>query len=179
MSRLSTPEEASLQQETLEALESVRMNGKLAEVYLQFANSEHALRAYLHMEQALAGGSLSKTETEAIKLWVSQQTGCDYCLSVHTFKSKQAGLNAEQQRALRKGEPTGDSRIDCMLKVAQALMQVRGKLPEALLAEARETGLSDENLVDLTMAISTIYFTNLTNHINDSISSLPPAPDLS
>ncbi len=64
------------------------------------------------------------------------------------------------------------------LVLARALMNVPGKLPDALLAEARDVGLSDENLVDLTMAMATIYFTNLTNHINDSISSLPPASDL-
>ncbi len=154
------------------------MSGKLADVYLQFANSEPALRAYLHMEQALKQGSLATREIEAVKLWVSQQTGCEYCLSVHSFKAKAAGLDANLQLALRTGKNVGDARIDCLLKLAKALMNVPGKLPDALLAEAREAGLSDENLVDLSMAIATIYFTNLTNHINDSISSLPPAPEL-
>ncbi len=178
MSRLSTIGEDSLQPETLEALVPARMNGKLADVYLQFANSEPALRAYLQMELALKKGSLSTREIEAIKLWVSQQTGCEYCLSVHSFKARAAGLDAELQLFLRKGNEVGDARIDCLLKLARALMDVPGKLPDALLAEARGVGLSDENLVDLTMAMATIYFTNLTNHINDSISSLPPAPDL-
>lgn len=178
VSRLSTSEEASLQPETLEALAPVRMNGKLADVYLQFANSEPALRAYLHMEQAVKQGSLTTREIEAIKLWVSQQTGCEYCLSVHGFKARAAGLDASLQQALRTGREVGDARIDCLLKLASALMKVPGKLTDALLSEARDAGLSDENLVDLTMAVATIYFTNLTNHINDSISSLPPAPDL-
>ncbi len=154
------------------------MNGKLADVYLQFANSEPALRAYLHMEHALQQGSLTMREIEAIKLWVSQQTGCEYCLSVHSFKAIAAGLNADQQRSLRTGNEVGDARIDCMLKLASVLMKMPGKLPDALLVEARDAGLSDENLVDLTMAMATIYYTNLTNHINDSISSLPPAPEL-
>lgn len=178
MSRLSTPEEASLQPETLEALIPVRLNGKLAEVYLQFANSEPALRAYLHMEQALKQGSLSTREIEAIKLCVSQQTGCEYCLSVHSFKARAAGLDADQQGSLRTGNEVGDARIDCLLKLARELMNVPGRLSDALLLEARDAGLSDENLVDLTVAMATIYFTNLTNHINDSISSLPPAPEL-
>lgn len=154
------------------------MNGKLADVYLQFANSEPALRAYLHMEHALKQGSLSTREIEAIKLWVSQQTGCEYCLSVHAFKAGAVGLDAEMQLSLRKGNTVDDARIDCLLKLAAALMTMPGKLSDELLAEARSVGLSDENLVDLTMAMATIYFTNLTNHINDSVSSLPPAPEL-
>ncbi|MGQ7847964.1 carboxymuconolactone decarboxylase family protein [Granulosicoccus sp. 3-233] len=178
MSRLSTLDENDLQPETLSALEAVRMNGKLADVYLQFANSEAALRAYLQMEQALAAGSLDGREIEAIKLWVSQQTGCDYCLSIHTFKAGKAGFTGEQILALRRGESIGDARIDCLLRLATQLMQVPGKLSDGLLQEARDMGIDDENLVDLTMVISTIHFTNLTNHINDSKSPLPPAPSL-
>lgn len=178
VSRLSTLAENELQRETLDALEAVRMNGKLADVYLQFANSEPALRAYLQMEQALAAGSLSGREVEAIKLWVSQQTGCDHCLSIHTFKASRAGFHARQILALRRGEAIGDARIDCLLRLAARLMQVPGKLPDELLQEAREIGIDDGSLVDLTLVISTIYFTNLTNHINDSESPLPPAPSI-
>lgn len=178
VSRLTTRAENELHPDTLNALEPVRMNGKLADVYLQFANSEPALRAYLHMEQALGASSLSVREIEAIKLWVSQQTGCDYCLSVHTLKAGKAGLGDGQIRSIRRGESVGDARIDCLLRFARHLHGVPGKLPDQLLAQARQLGLSDENLVDLTMAMSTIYFTNLTNHINDSRSSLPAAPEI-
>lgn len=178
MSRLSTRHETDLQPETLDALAPVRVNGKLAEVYLQFAGSENALRAYLQMEQSVQAGSLTDREIEAIKLWVSQQTGCDYCLSVHSFKARKAGLDDSAQRAIRQGVAMGDDRVDCLLKLASVLFTQPGKLDDDLLAEARNTGLTDENLIDLTLAISTIVFTNLTNHINDSQSPLPPAPAL-
>lgn len=178
VSRLSTLDENALQPETLEALEAVRMNGKLADVYLQFANSEAALRAYLQMERALSAGSLEEREIEAVKLRVSQLTGCDYCLSIHTFKAGKAGFSAGQILALRRGEALGDARIDCLTQLVTTLMQTPGKLPDELLQQARDNGLSDENLVDLTMVISTIHFTNLTNHINDSTSPLAPAPSL-
>lgn len=178
MSRLTTCNESELQPETLDALESVRMRGRLAEVYLQFANSEQALRAYLQMESCLKVGSLSNKELEAIKLWVSQQTNCEYCLSIHSFKAGQAGLDEPTQLSVRAGRETGDQRIDMILKVAAALFQVPGKLDDDLLDAARLAGLSDENLVDLTMAMSTIFFTNITNHINDSLSPLPAAPSL-
>ena len=167
-----------MQPETLDALESVRMTGRLAEVYLQFANSEQALRAYLQMESCLRAGSLDNKELEAIKLWVSQQTNCEYCLSIHSFKARQAGLDESAQLAIRAGRVTGDQRIDIILRVAAALFQNPGKLDDDLLGTARVAGLSDENLVDLTMAMSTIFFTNITNHINDSQSPLPAAPSV-
>jgi len=175
VSRLTTRKEADLLAETLEALEPARMNNKLADVYLQFANSESALRAYLLMEASIRQGSLQLREIEAVKLWMSQQTGCDYCLSVHSFKAKQAGLKLDEQIAVRKGLAIGDVRIDCLLKIATLLFRHPGNLPVDLLDEARGVGLTDENLVDLTMAMSTIFFTNITNHINDTQSSLPAA----
>ncbi len=178
VSRLSTLAENELQPETLEALEAVRMNGRLAEVYLQFANSEAALRAYLQMEQALSAGSLNEREIEAVKLRVSQLTGCDHCLSVHTFKAGKAGFSAEQILALRRGDAMGEVRIDCLIELVTTLMQTPGRLADEQLQQARDIGLTDENLVDLTMVISTIHFTNLTNHINDSKSPLAPAPSL-
>ena len=178
MSRLTIRAAEELQAQTREALEPVIAAGRIADVYLQFANSESALRAYLHMESSIREGSLSNMEAEAIKLWVSQQTGCEFCLSVHSFKAKQAGLTAEQQVAIRRGVTSGNLRIDALLKVARVVFQQPGSIDQSLFEEARGAGLNDETLVDLTMAISTIFFTNITNHINDSQSQLPAAPAL-
>lgn len=178
MSRLTIREVEELQAQTLDALEPVRLKGRIADVYLQFANSENALRAYLLMERSIRDGSLADAEAEAIKLWVSQQTGCEFCLSVHSYKATQAGLTQTQQASIRRTGVCGIPRIDALLKVAAAIFHSPGSISEALLNEARDAGLSDETLVDLCMAISTIFFTNITNHINDSRSGLPPAPVL-
>lgn len=175
MSRLTTRKEADLLAETLDALTPVRINNKLADVYLQFANSEPALKAYLHMEASIRAGSLELRTVEAVKLWVSQQTGCDYCLSVHSFKAKQAGLDSATQMEIRAGLQTGDERLDCLLTLVSHLYRQPGALSRELLDDAYAVGYTDENLVDLTMVMSTIFFTNITNHINDSRSSLPPA----
>ncbi|MFK8083188.1 MAG: carboxymuconolactone decarboxylase family protein [Granulosicoccus sp.] len=178
MSRLTIRTTSELQPETVEALDPVRLNGKISDVYLQFANSEIALQAYLNMEASLRKGSLSTCELEAVKLWVSQQTGCQYCLSIHSYKARQAGLSDEQQLAIRAGSTTGGARMDALLSIARAVYQTPGSLPQSMLIDAREAGLDDENMIDLMMAISTIFFTNLTNHINDTQSPLPPAPAL-
>lgn len=179
MSRLTIRAASELQPLTLEALEPARLNGKISEVYLQFANSELALRAYLHMEESLREGSLTLTEVEAVKLWVSEQTGCNYCLSIHSVKAGHANLSTEQQLAVRAGDPSGDARIDALLNIVRTVYKQSGSIPQIMLDEARKAGLSDENLMDLVMAISTIFFTNIANHINDSRSPLPPAPILS
>ncbi len=178
MSRLTIRSAQALSSSTVEALGPEKLNGNISDVYLQFANSEPALRAYLHMEASLRDGSLSDIELEAIKLWVSEQTGCDFCLSVHSMKARHAGLSKTQQLAVRSNAPTGEPRIDALLAIARTIYAGRGSIAQHLLDEARAAQLSDENLVDLAMAISTIFFTNITNHINDTQSVLPPAPPL-
>jgi len=164
VSRLSTCKESALSEATLEALAPVRQNGALADIYLQFANSEPAIRAY--------------QELECIKLLVSELTQCTYCLSIHSFKAKKAGIDQPDQLLIRQGKPTGHVRLDVIVRLVLALFKQTGPLEQNLLDDARQAGFSDENLVDICMAMSTIFFTNITNHINHSSSALPPAPEL-
>jgi len=178
VTRLSTCKESALSASTLDALEPVRQNGALAEVYLQFANSEPALQAYLKMEQSLQAGSLDDRDLECIKLLVSELTQCQYCLSIHSFKSAKAGISEAHQLLIRQAKATGNERIDIIVSLVHALVKQPGTLDQALLDKARSAGLSDENLVDICMCMSTIFFTNMTNHINHSKSPLPAAPEI-
>lgn len=168
MPRIATRAESSLAASTLDALAEVRSDGRLAEVYLQYAASERALRAYLGMEAALREGSLATREIEAVKIFVSDALGCEFCSTVHAAKGRRAGLAKPVQDAIRAGTPTGDQRLDAVLAIVRTLLAEPGTLPDELLADARSEGVTDENLLDLTLAMATIFFTNITNHINDT-----------
>lgn len=176
MARLETRDEASLSSETLAALEPTRMNGKIAEVYLEFANSEPSTVAYLQMESSLRQSSLSEMEIESIKLLVSEINQCDYCLAIHTMKSRKAGIDKEMQMAIRGHRKTSNARVDALLDIVRAFFNQPGPISEQLLASARESGVTDQELVETAMAVSTIFFTNITNHINDTSVTVPKAP---
>lgn len=176
MARLNTCAEETLQTQTLEALAPTRIKGALAPVYLQIANSEPALQAYLQMEAALRAGGLSTREVEAIKLAVSQHNRCDYCLSVHAVKSRAAGLDDTQQRAIRRGEPLDEPRLDAIVRCTWRLLTQPGSLPAELLEQLREAGVDDRQMVEIALAVSTISFTNWFNHFNDSQAPFAPAP---
>lgn len=176
MARLHTRNEADLSSATLALLEPTRIGGKIADVYLQFANSEQALSAYLNMEASLRNSGLDDTELEAIKLLVSEITGCEYCLSVHTMKSARAGIDRAMQLSIRRGDDTGNPRLDIILQIVRHFFTARQPVPETMLTAARAEQISDQALVDIAMAVSTIFFTNITNHINDTERTLPAAP---
>jgi len=126
----------------------------------------------------LQAGALNGAEQECIKLLVSELTQCEHCLSIHSFKSKKAGIGEAEQLLIRQGAPTGNLQLDVLVKLVLALFKQPGTLDEHVLDEARAAGMSDEKLVDVCMCMSTIFFTNVTNHINHSTSPLPPAPEL-
>ncbi len=178
MARLPTRPDTELGTEILELLEPARVNGKLADVYLQFANSESALAAYLGMEKSLRQSSLSDREIEAIKLLVSELTQCKHCLAMHTMKARKAGLDKPAQLAIRSGQPIDDQRIDVIVKMVLVFFKEPGTLDDALVTEALTASLSHAELMDIAMAVSTIFFTNIANHINDTRSTLPSAPSL-
>lgn len=178
MSRLNTCDESQLQDATLDALEPTRINGALAPVYLQIANSEVALQAYLQMEAALRASGLSLKEIEAIKLAVSQHNQCDYCLSVHTVKSKGAGIDKSDQLSIRRGDTLEDPRLNAIVQVTHHLLKQPGSLPKPMLDMLLRVGVDARQMVDIALAISTISFTNLFNHFNDSQSPFPAAAEL-
>ena len=178
MSRLKTRSEHELQDATLDALEVTRMNGALAPVYLEIANSEVALQAYLQMEAALRNSGLTLKEIEAIKLLVSQHNQCDYCLSVHTVKSKAAGIDEQAQLSIRKGESLADARLSAIVATATHLLKHPGTLPMDQLQALRDAGVDERQMVDIALAISTIGFTNLFNHFNDSKPPFAAAPSI-
>ena len=168
MARLRTREESELEAATLAALEPVRANGEVPALYRQFAASEPALRAYLGMEAAVREGSLAEREVEAVKLLVSVRLGCDFCTAVHTAKGRRAGLDARTQEAIRTRVAVGEPRLDALLDIVATLLAHPGPLDDERVRIARQAGVDDENLVDLTLLTATILFTNVTNHVNDT-----------
>jgi len=169
VARLRTRDESELDEDTLAALAPVRASGAaIAPVYREYAASEPALRAYLGMEAAVREGSLATREVEAIKLLVSGRLACAFCSTVHAAKGRRAGLDDAALEAIVAGRPVGEPRLDAMLHLVTTLLARPGPLTDDEVTAARAAGLDDANLVDLTLAAATIFFTNITNHVNDT-----------
>lgn len=139
------------------------------------SNSPHALEALLNLDGALRKGSLNARDAEAVKLVVSQVSDCDYCLGAHTLLGKKAGLSKEEILAVRQGSSSGDQRLDALAKFARELVTTQGSVSDASLAAVRAGGVSDAQIVDTVLAITSITFTNLFNRINNTSMDFPPA----
>ena len=175
MSRINTPAIETAVGETAEVYARVKKTaGGVPNAYAAIgAHGPAALQAVLNAEGVLAGGSLSKAERETIKLLVSVAAGCDYCVAAHSLMGKMAGLPQDVLKQLRDGQPTGDDKRDALARFVRVLAATNGTIDEAEFTAVKRAGYTDAQLVEISLAIAVITFTNVFNRINDTVVDFP------
>jgi uncharacterized peroxidase-related enzyme len=174
-SRISTPAVEAATGATAELFAQIKKAaGKVPNTYAVIgAHGPAALKAMLNADAVLAAGSLSKQDQETIKLAVSATVGCDYCEAAHSVLGKLAGLKPEILRQIRAGDTTGDAKRDALVRFVRLLVQSRGTVDNAEVAAIRAAGYTDAQLVDISLALAVITFTNAFNRINDTTLDFP------
>jgi uncharacterized peroxidase-related enzyme len=175
MSRIHTP-----------ALDTA--TGATAEVYAQIkkaagsvpntfatigAHGPAALKAVLAADGVLASSSLSKQDQETIKLLVSAVAGCDYCVAAHSLLGKMTGLPQDVLKAIRGGQPTGDGKRDALIRFVKLLASTSGTISADEFTAIKAAGYTDQQLVEISLAIAVTVFTNVFNRINDTAVDFP------
>lgn len=138
-------------------------------------NSPDALAATLAVEGALSKGSLTAMDIEVIKLAISQETGCDYCLAAHTVIGRGAGLSKEQILAARHGHASSNAKFDALALFVRTLYTTKGTAPVEVVDGIKAAGYSDTQIVDIVLTISAGLFTNYFNRLNDTVIEFPKA----
>ena len=95
---------------------------------------------------------------ELVKLRASQINGCAYCLAMHTRDARKHGISNERMHLLNawREAPLYSERERAALAWTEALTLItQGHAPDEVYAQARAQ-FSDKELVDLTLAITTI-----------------------
>lgn len=175
MPRINTPAVDSATGETAEVFAQVKKAaGSVPNTYAAIgALGPAALEAILAAEGVLAAGTLDKKDRETIKLVVSQVAGCDYCVVAHSLLGKAAGLKPDTLGRLRSGQPTGDARRDALVRFVRSLTETSGTISAAQFEAIKIAGYTDAQLVEISLAISLITFTNVFNRINDTSIDFP------
>lgn len=176
MNRIAIPAVDTATGATAEVYAKVRKatGGQVPNLFAALGHlSPGVLSAYLDAEGALAAAGLGRKDLETIKLAVSAQTGCDYCVAAHDMLGKMAGLSADDTRAIRTLQPTGDDKRDSLVRFVLATLRESGTVPADTLAEIRAAGYGDKQLVAIAFAIALTVFTNTFNRINDTDVDFP------
>ncbi|CAB3641411.1 hypothetical protein R8871_00316 [Paraburkholderia graminis C4D1M] len=134
--------------------------------------SPAAIKAMLGLEERIGKSSIEKSLAELVRLRASQINGCAFCVDMHTTDARKGG---ETDRRLAtvvtwRETPFFTDRERAALEWTEALTLIsHHHVPDAVW-EAVRPHFSDEELVDLTLLVSTI---NAWNRFAISFRSMP------
>jgi AhpD family alkylhydroperoxidase len=117
-----------------------------------------ALRAMYGLEKYLAESSIEQPLRELVKLRASQINGCAYCIDMHWKDARTAGESEQRLYGLVawREAPYYTERERAALDWTEALTLIAGShVPDELYEKTRQQ-FSEQELVDLTLAVTTI-----------------------
>jgi AhpD family alkylhydroperoxidase len=125
-----------------------------------------AMRAMRGLGQYQAQGAIEHSLLELVKLRASQINNCGFCIDMQSRDARRAGEREQRLYGLSawREAPFYSDRERAALAWTEALTRLAdGHVSDALYAATREH-FSEEELVDLTMAIVTINGWNRISH---------------
>ena len=140
--------------------------GQLPNFLGVMAGSPAALRAYARFRSELRHGALPLKTQQRVALAVAEHQGSDYALATLARTAREAGLGLDEI-ALAREFDSRDEREAVLLRYVKALLDSEGPPPLHLHEEARETGWSDEQILELVAHIALGTFTNLVTRAGD------------
>jgi AhpD family alkylhydroperoxidase len=137
-----------------------------------FEKGQGAIKAMYGLGIYLAKSPVEQSLLNLIYFRVSQVNGCAYCLDMHSKDLLAKGETGQRLFVLDawREAPFYTERERAALAWAEALTKLAGPVPDAIYEEASKQ-FSEEELIDLTLAVITI---NSYNRINLAF----PAPAL-
>jgi AhpD family alkylhydroperoxidase len=112
-----------------------------------------------------------------LALHVSELNGCSYCLSAHTLLAARAGASGEEAAAAREGQ-SRSRRERAILALGRRILRTGGARAGRELAEAREAGLTDGEILEVVAHVAARALTNATALLAETEIDFPKAPRL-
>ncbi len=162
----------------IEEIDVSEADGKLTEMYAQLLKQRgkvsNILKAHslnpaamddhldLYMTLMFGKSGLSRLEREAIAVVVSASNECAYCVNHHAESLRQY-IDDEETLGLlmtADGLETLEPRLSNIVRHAEKLTDAPGAMTESDLGELRAEGLSDKDILDLTLIVGYFNFVN-------------------
>ncbi len=162
----------------IEEIEVDDAEGRLAEIYTELVEKRgkvanilkvHSLNAEamgnhldLYMTIMFGKSGLSRAEREAIGVVVSANNDCAYCVNHHVEALRRYIKDDETLDLLSRavGLETLEPRLGHIVRHAEKLTTAPGAMTESDLDELRATGLSDRDILDITLITAYFNFVN-------------------
>jgi uncharacterized peroxidase-related enzyme len=116
----------------------------------------------LYMTLMFGRSGLSRAEREAIAVVVSAENECEYCVNHHVEALRRYIRDEEilNMLATADGLETLEPRLSNIVRHAEKLTSAPGAMTESDLGELRAVGLSDADILDLSLITAYFNFVN-------------------
>ena len=141
-----------------------RKRGKISNILKVHSLNPAALGNHLDLYMTLMFGrsGLSRMEREAVAVVVSANNDCEYCINHHAEALRSYIDDDDTMTMLitADGLETLEPRLSNIVRHAEKLTNAPGAMTESDLGELRAVGLSDKDILDLTLITSYFNFVN-------------------
>ena len=142
----------------------IEKRGKVSNILAVHSLNPAAMGSHLDLYMTLMFGrsGLSRLEREAIAVVVSANNECAYCVNHHAEALRRYIDDAETLEMLTTadGVETLEPRLSNIVRHAEKLTSAPGAMTESDLGELRAVGLSDGDILDLTLIAAYFNFVN-------------------
>jgi uncharacterized peroxidase-related enzyme len=142
----------------------VEKRGKVSNILKVHSLNPEAMKNHLDLYMTIMFGKsgLSRAERESIAVVVSATNECDYCVSHHAEALRRYVKDDEALEMLTSadGLETLEPRLSNIVRHAEKLTSAPGAMTESDLGELRAVGLSDTDILDLTLIVGYFNFVN-------------------
>jgi uncharacterized peroxidase-related enzyme len=142
----------------------IKARGKISNILKVHSLNPGAMQNHLDLYMTLMYGKsgLTRCEREAVAVVVSAGNECEYCVNHHVeslrnFVDEEETLN---MLATADGLETLEPRLSNIVRYAEKLTTAPGAMTESDLGELRAEGLSDKDILDLTLIVGYFNFVN-------------------
>lgn len=142
----------------------IEQRGKVANILKVHSLNPHAMGNHLDLYMTIMFGQsgLSRAEREAVAVVVSANNECAYCVNHHAVALRRYVKDEDTLTILctADGLETLEPRLSNIVRHAEKLTTAPVAMTESDLDELRSVGLSDKDILDLTLVVSYFNFVN-------------------
>lgn len=123
--------------------------GFVPNLYATFAESPAVLEGILALDASLDKGSLSKVERQLVKIAVSTENGCTYCVAAHSTLAAMVKAQREVVTAVRTGAPVPDPKINALITFTRAVVREKGFVSDEAITELVAAGYTKAQVLEV------------------------------
>lgn len=145
---------------------ALKQVGFIPNMYANMVNVPGVLSTYLHGYDLFRKQSgLKPAEQEVVFLAISQVNGCKYCTAAHSMiADKVSGVPANVLQAIRSSQTIPDEKLAALFAVTQDMVKNLGKPNTEKVNAFFDAGYTEDNLLNIILAISVKVLSNYSNH---------------